>query len=486
MAIRIISYLILMKALFIAFLIGLFFGACGQTPYPTDSLQLNPTRMFPPPSHTWRQTMESQLMRLQSENADELGYTVYEIATTWAAAGFIEQANQLLTLFWDYKITDPNSFEHINDGFSVMWALSGKHPAHIPFGMKSIDEIVRDNWDGQFNLFPGARPALSESIESRSWKELSGPALLAKATSLSCDARAANHRGSRQSQQEAVLAFSKYFTTETPVGYGLSHDAGIAAMVSAGVGDEGSTEAFIQRWGRGYLQYPANYMLADLMKDTATARYLLRGILAPVWGITESSCTADLQRVKALLAERMKNGPSLVFGQLKLIVLLRRLSDSAIRQNDIDYDDAVTKRRWLGYPSAKPDLIKATEKRLGVNLPEDYKAFLLVSNGFRATGSTSVSFLPVERIGRLRDLDSEMVNILGNPLDENDSARADGFRRSILIGGLSEEQQFLLVPPSGVDKEWKYWFFAAWLPGERAYPSLRFYLEYELQFMMRR
>src|SRR5690348_12505955 len=115
--IGIIPYLILMKALFTTFLTGLFFGACSQTPYPNDTLHLDPTRLSPPPSRTWRSNMEAHLMRLQSEDVSGLGCTVYDIASTWAAAGFMDQANQLLTLFWNYKIGDPNSFEHTNDGF---------------------------------------------------------------------------------------------------------------------------------------------------------------------------------------------------------------------------------------------------------------------------------------------------------------------------------------------------------------------------------
>jgi hypothetical protein len=444
------------------------------TPGPTPSL----------PFHTWQSTMEAHLRRLQSADADGVGFTVYEIASTWAAAGYMEQANQLLTLLWNYNIRDPDYFEHINDGFSVMWALSGKRPARIPFRTKSIDEIVQDNWDGLLDLFPGATPVYPDSIKSRSWKELTGRALSEKATLLSLDVRSPNHRAGRQAQKEAVLAFTRYFATETLARDGYYPFDAIAAIVSAGVGEEESTKEFILRFGQGYLRHRSSLILASLMKDTATARYLLRGMLAPVWGITDSSCTADLQRVKVLLAERIRNGPSLVFGQLTLTELMQRLSDSAIDQKDMDYDKVVIKSRWLGYPPAKPELIKATEQRLGISLPEDYKAFLLVSNGFRADGNTGVTFLPVERIGWLRDLDSELANILGTPTDKDDSAQAARFQRSILIGGLSEEQQFLLVPPGGIDKEWKYWFFGSWVPGEEPYLSLRFYLEHELQFMM--
>jgi hypothetical protein len=365
-----------------------------------------------------------------------------------------------------------------------MWALSGKRPAHIPFRTKSIDEIVQDNWDGLLGLFPGATPAYPDSIKSRSWKELTGRALSEKATLLSLDVRSANHRAGRQAQKEAVLAFTRYFAPDSLANYGSYPYDAISAIVSAGLGEEERTKEFILRFGQDYLRQRSPLILASLMKDTATGRYLLRGILAPLWGITDSSCTADLQRVKTLLAERIRNGPSLVFGQLTLKELLQRLSDSAINQKEIDYDKVVIQSRWLGHPSAKPELIKATEQRLGISLPEDYKAFLLVSNGFRATSNIGVTFLPVERIGWLRDLDSELANILGTPADKDDSAQAARFQRSILIGGLDEEQQFLLVPPGGVDKEWKYWFWGSWVPGEEPYLSLRFYLESELQFMM--
>jgi hypothetical protein len=434
--------------------------------------------------HTWQATMESQLRRLQCDDAEGVGYTIYDIATTWAAAGFIDQANLLLTEFWDYKIRDPDDFKYANDGLRVLWALSGKQPAAVPFKLKPIDKIVQYNWDYLFNLYPGVRPVIPDSIASKSWEELSGRALEGKILLLSCDIRNPDHRASRQSQEQAVLAFSRYFATENPIGYDLYHTSTAAAIVAAGLGEVDSAKTFIVRFGQGYLQYPSNFMLAVLMQDTATAHYLLRGILAPVWGITDASCTADLKKVEALLSERVKNGPSLVFGQLPLKTLLQRLSDSAINKKDIDFDDTVRQSKWLGYAPATAARIRAAEKRLGIKLPEDYKAFLLVTNGFRATGNTDINFLPVERIGWLRDLDSEAVAIVGNAVDENDSAHAAGYTRSIIIGGLKEEQQFLLVPPGGKDKEWQYWFSAFWLPGEKAYPSLRFYLEYELQFMM--
>ena len=48
--------------------------------------------------------------------------------------------------------------------------------------------------------------------------------------------------------------------------------------MAASVGQEEQTRTFIRIWGQGWLQYPGNYMADKLMKDTATARYLLSGM----------------------------------------------------------------------------------------------------------------------------------------------------------------------------------------------------------------
>jgi len=229
-----------------------------------------------------------------------------------------------------------------------MWGLSGEKPERIPFRQKSVDEIVQDNWDDLLSLFPLGMPVYPDSIRSKSWEELSGQALSEKATLLSFDLRNPNHRSGRQTQKEAVLAFRQYFAAEKSGGYDLSRTSTIAAIDAANSGEDKLAKDFMLLFGRGYLQSPGSLMLDGLMKDTATARYLLLGILAPLWGITDSSCTADLQKVGAVLSERKRNGPSLVFGQLTLKQLLQRMSDSAIQQKDFDCEMTVVKSRWLG------------------------------------------------------------------------------------------------------------------------------------------
>lgn len=216
------------------------------------------------------------------------------------------------------------------------------------------------------------------------------------------------------------------------------------------------------------------------MSDTASARLLLSGILAPVWGLTKASCDADLARVGTVLEQRVKKGPSLVYGHLSLRTLLDSIADQAIKSGDLTYSKEVIGKSWLGYAPAAATAIAAVEARLGVTFPDEYRSFLLLTNGWRAAGFIDVTFLPVEKIGWLKDLDAQLVEIWGASLDETNPQQAAGFRRSILIGGLNEEQQLLLVPPGGKDAAWQCWFFANWVPGIEPYPSLRFYLEHSL------
>ena len=448
-----------MKPLVIILFSGILLSSCRLPPANNNP---TPLAIQETPPHPWSITIEDHLKTIQSGTTEQLGYEIYDIAATWAAAGFIEQANQLLAIFWKYKTTDPNDFHNDNDGFRVLWALSGKQPDSIPFELREVNTIVQNNWDDLFypNRWP---PEYRSQFEQKTWLELDGPLLCAKAIQLSFDADSPSRRASLRNRTVAVMAFSRFLKTDTAGGYDLFHTTTCAAIVAASIGKDTETHTFIRRWGQGYLQYPQSYMLQKLMDDTSTARYLLSGVLAPVWGITTASCTADLHRVDSVLQRRIKEGPSLVYGNLSLKELLHRIADSSL------------------YPPATRTQIHAADIRLGVQLPPDYISFLLLSNGRLAIGPTGVTLLPVEHIGWLRDMDPELVKIWGKPMDQKDSARAAGFQRSILIGGYNEEQQLLLVPPGDSDKDWQCWFFASWMPGIQPYPNLRFFFEYELQ-----
>ena len=129
---------------------------------------------------------------------------------------------------------------------------------------------------------------------------------------------------------------------------------------------------------------------------------------------------------------------------------------------------------WLGFSPAKVEEIIKTEKRLKVELPNDYKEFLFISNGYSAPNTIEPTFMKVEDIDYLRNIDIltiESYNFL--PELEN----------SILIAGKDQEQYFLLIPPNKHIKKWRYWKFANWYPGEHEFESLSEYFITVKEFM---
>src|ERR1700760_1127811 len=90
-------------------------------------------------SAQWEPLFKSRLQDLQSRPTNEIAYAVYEIAMTWAAAGHMRQANELLTQFWKYGVTDPNDFQHFHDGLQVLWTLSGQRPETSALKLRNVD-----------------------------------------------------------------------------------------------------------------------------------------------------------------------------------------------------------------------------------------------------------------------------------------------------------------------------------------------------------
>ena len=112
------------------------------------------------------------------------------------------------------------------------------------------------------------------------------------------------------------------------------------------------------------------------------------------------------------------------------------------------------------------------EERLNIQLPIDYKEFLKLTNGFNATSFVEPQFMNTYNVNYLRVLDSELIKLwceFGNKEIEED------LMNSILVGGIDDEQYFLLIQPNDKHKEWRYWKFAHWIPGEHEFPDFKSY-----------
>ena len=99
--------------------------------------------------------------------------------------------------------------------------------------------------------------------------------------------------------------------------------------------------------------------------------------------------------------------------------------------------------------------------------------FLQITNGFIAPNSVEPSFMKVEEVDYLKNIDKFTIEAYNLPELEN----------SILVAGKDEEQYFLLIPPKNENEKWKYWKFANWMAGEQEFANLETYFKDVLDFM---
>ncbi|MFN0200512.1 MAG: SMI1/KNR4 family protein [Bacteroidia bacterium] len=158
--------------------------------------------------------------------------------------------------------------------------------------------------------------------------------------------------------------------------------------------------------------------------------------------------------------------------------MLQEISAKAILLNEYDFSQAQIDAAWLGTTPANEKEIDLIQNKLGVKLPDDYISFLSITDGFPQYYSTTVTFLPIKKIDYLRNIDNDLIEMWGEAKELKDIS--DALQRSILVGGINEEQYFLLIPPKTEKGKWKYWLFASWIPGESEFENLEAYFRQKL------
>lgn len=157
--------------------------------------------------------------------------------------------------------------------------------------------------------------------------------------------------------------------------------------------------------------------------------------------------------------------------------ILKRWGDAILASDDVPELAGATN---AGFAPATGAAIAATERRLGVRLPPSYQAFLKVSNGWWITGTAGpIRMSRVEEIGRLGDLEPELVSIwggLGGGEDDESADEPAHLPNDHLAGAIkiSEDNDgFYLLNPAieSEDGEWQAAFFANWVPGAECHPS---------------
>lgn len=158
---------------------------------------------------------------------------------------------------------------------------------------------------------------------------------------------------------------------------------------------------------------------------------------------------------------------------------LKQVSLTSIHLGDFTFTEEQTKNNWIGNSPAFIEDITQVEKLLNIILPDDYKDFLKVSNGFHASNSVEPTFISVDKIDYLKNIDPELINIW---IETGNTEIEIELKNSIVIGGINEEQYFLLIQPTEKNTKWRYWKFASWIPGEEEYIDLINYWNHVISF----
>jgi hypothetical protein len=166
--------------------------------------------------------------------------------------------------------------------------------------------------------------------------------------------------------------------------------------------------------------------------------------------------------------------------KLDWVKLLERWSVSIADSGE--YSDLLADRsgarKWAGFPPATDDAITATETRLQRRLPDSYRQFLKISNGWWLTGTAGpMKLWSVEEIRPLAEVQPETAAIWGRSAHGHRS-KVDGtvlpathYRSVIQIS--EDNDGFYLLNPLIETRpdEWQAAFHANWIPGAECHAS---------------
>lgn len=461
------------------------------------------------------------LRTIQSGTIDEVYTKVTDAALYMATGGFLDQANKLLSELWKHKIPHDRKTWLPDKAFMMLWHVSNNKPDFIPFAIIDIDELEKDQREYV------TLDKWGYKMENKDWHGMSGTDLLRTAFKTASLEKAnrenlvtleditAFTQGEKRNLQEGETfmdGLKRLFIDYNKSNASLPNDSFpskekellAADMLEKYIEEiEGVADAmclaaelnsrnkrnekaifFAKEWAKNYHKYYLSYNFPLMACNRHVAPFLLKRILADDLKLSERTCKEFVDTAIKILDTRIVDGRSLVYGKLTWKQLIKKLSLLALKYAPEDFSDDIHKSKWLGFEKVNVNAIKATEKRLGVLLPDDYKDFLKTTNGLLAFPILNPELSPIEKIDFLKNIERPEIFELykGYPAEENDTESLEEYvSRALLISVHPEEQMIWLIPPKEEFGNWQTWFFGNWVPGENRYPSFRHFIEEQIQ-----
>ena len=126
-------------------------------------------------------------------------------------------------------------------------------------------------------------------------------------------------------------------------------------------------------------RFPNKWEHASLIESPSRVSVFMSGALAKIWGFGDQELDSRAAELLEASRQRFWHGPS-TRGPDTLSGLLQSCNDDTVAS--IALDQEIENIASLYKPAATEQEILDLEDRLGVNLPDDFKAFLRISNGF--------------------------------------------------------------------------------------------------------
>jgi hypothetical protein len=430
--------------------------------------------------------MEKEIARLldQVKSASFASMWIYffNIISRWMVGGHINQANHLLSLFFELmshvKVSQrltPNLVIALTDNYEALWSLTGTRPDDLPASAHSPEDIELGLWQESFSPRKYANIFI-DRIKNTELEKLSGNELRVRASIMAYDETRPGHVASSDMLAKASALLDGLLRLEPAVSEkswpsltdallakanfdNLLCDAfGAQVLLAARLGDPERTKAYL-------ISMAKDHSVGHLLGNGTVAKIALSGVLAPILGITSQRCEDDVLAIEAAVRERLAIGLQPAHGKLTWPQLLKRLN-------------SVRDGKFSRKPATE-SAIDTAEKRLGQTLPASYRAFLAITNGLKKYYSVGVEIWPVEKIAWLRDIEPELVNLYAQP--ETEECYQE-LRKALLIGSEPNgTERLLLLPPDDPAFEWECCFWAHWVPGELRYQTFRSFIENEAQ-----
>jgi SMI1 / KNR4 family (SUKH-1) len=161
--------------------------------------------------------------------------------------------------------------------------------------------------------------------------------------------------------------------------------------------------------------------------------------------------------------------------------LLQKISKEALSLNPDFFTDEEKLTRWIGRTSATDEAIANAEKKLGIKLPDDVIELYKASNGTSVILNQCFgAFETIDKIGWLKDT---VPYVIDDYSGMGEAYRND-LENSIVIAGIDYVHMVLIIQPYSDYKEWRYWEFAHYIPGETPFRGIEKYLERLIDFII--